>query len=476
MSTDHITYIQNLRTGTHTNDDGTNISTNFVVGSTQLDYIDADRANRMMFDKTKGSFNAGSADSTQWDTSNRGDYSVAMGQNCTASGTNSLAMGSENISSGLNSTAIGFNNTASGSYSVVSGIGNTGSGIRSVVFGGSNNTASGTYSISAGLANNASSTYAIAIGSTNTASSNMSIALGFNNTASTNSNPTAIGQYCTASGTNSVAIGLSCTASGNSSTSIGDLNNASGNYSVAMGYNSFATNPYSVSIGRENTSSGIHAVAIGTLCTASGTNSSAIGGNNTSSGNYSVAIGRLNTSGSPNSMALGNGAKIGTEKNGSFVWRSSLSTDEATEHGKAGSAHFICGPATGSEFRISFGSVSTDLNVGVSSGSGYAWAVSSDINLKENLVEHNYSDTLDRIMDMPIYTYNFKSVASGIKSIGPVAQDFNRLFPSDKDPLSIVDRDMCGVALAGIRGINEKLNEALASISALETELAALKT
>ena len=95
--------------------------------------------------------------------------------------------------------------------------------------------------------------------------------------------------------------------------------------------------------------------------------------------------------------------------------------------------------------------VSTGINV--TSETGYAWSTTSDINLKENLVEHIYSDTLARIMDMPIYTYNFKSVAPGIKSIGPVAQDFNRLFPSDKDPLSIVDRDMCGVALAGVRGV-----------------------
>jgi hypothetical protein len=75
-------------------------------------------------------------------------------------------------------------------------------------------------------------------------------------------------------------------------------------------------------------------------------------------------------------------------------------------------------------------------------------------------------------MGMPIYTYNFKSVDPGIKSIGPVAQDFNRLFPSDKDPLSIVDRDMIGVALAGIRGINNKLDAALARISELEAQIA----
>jgi hypothetical protein len=82
------------------------------------------------------------------------------------------------------------------------------------------------------------------------------------------------------------------------------------------------------------------------------------------------------------------------------------------------------------------------------------------------------AETLERIMEMPIYTYNFKSVDPGIKNIGPVAQDFNRLFPSDKDPLSIVDRDMIGVALAGIRGINNKLDAALIRISELEAQIA----
>jgi hypothetical protein len=180
-----------------------------------------------------------------------------------------------------------------------------------------------------------------------------------------------------------------------------------------------------------------------------------------------MAIGQLCTSKGENSIAIGKGAKIGADKNGSFVWRSSSSTDVATEHATAGSAHFICGPL--SEFRISFGTVSATS--AITSATGYAWASSSDINLKENLVEHTYSDTLEKIMEMPIYTYNFKSVDPGIKSIGPVAQDFNRLFPSNKDPLSIVDRDMTGVALAGIRGLNEKLNAALNRISDLEASL-----
>ena len=359
MSSDHTTHIHNLKTGTHTNLNGTNISNDFVVGSTQLDFIDTDRSNRMMFDKSKGSFYAGSTSDTQWDSANRGQYAAAFGRNCTASGQYSVAMGYNSVAENGNAFAFGNSNNVSGTNSV---------------------------------------------------------AMGANNIISGNA---------------SFAVGIGNTSSGLRSSSIGDGNNATGDYSLAFGYG------------------------------------------NTASADYSVTIGNLNTSNGLNSMALGTSANIGAGIDGSFVWRSSLSTDLAAEHGKDGSAHFICGSDTSSEFRISFGTVSTTPVI--SSATGYAWANVSDINLKENLVEHNYSDTLDRIMDMPIYTYNFKSVASGIKSIGPVAQDFNRLFPSDKDPLSIVDRDMCGVALAGSRGINMKLNDALARISALETELAALK-
>ena len=158
--------------------------------------------------------------------------------------------------------------------------------------------------------------------------------------------------------------------------------------------------------------------------------------------------------------------------------------------GGAGSAEFVCSHR--GAFRVLFGLDNDDTSSGlgavssVSSDTGYSWSTSSDINLKENLVEHNYSDTLDRIMDMPIYTYNFKTSAPGIKSIGPVAQDFNRLFPSDKDQLSIVERDMCGVALAGVKGVklgldslSDNVNTRFASnsdaTSALQSRIAVLE-
>ena len=212
----------------------------------------------------------------------------------------------------------------------------------------------------------------------------------------------------------------------------GHENTSSADYAIALGSTNTASGNYSVALGRYNNASGARSTIFGGYNnTASGEQSIAAGLLNIASAEHAIAIGSHNTAAGEHSLSIGKGAKIGAGINGSFVWRSYLSTDVATEHGKAGSAHFICGPAVGSEFRVSFGSVSSA--VATSGATGYAWANSSDINLKENLVEHNYSDTLDRIMDMPIYTYNFKSVASGITSIGPVAQDFNRLFPSDKE-------------------------------------------
>ena len=384
--------------------------TSFVVGSDRLnDDPDAtgNKDKRMLFDKTKGAFRAGIATGSQWDSSNRGNYSAAFGSN--------------NIASGISSFAVGTNNTVNGENTISLGNLNT-------------------------VSINTGGTSAIAIGSSN-------------NIVGTSQYAIAIGQYNT-------------TSTGNNSVLIGDTNTSGSSH-------------HSIAIGHTNTSSGSDSVAIGEFNTASGANSFAIGYGdstsirNTASGIGSIAIGHNNTSSGVDSVALGTNATV--SQSFSFLWNgdNTLGTTavsrELTSGDASGSAFFWCA-ATG-VFRINFGAASTATQT--SSATGFAWSVASDINLKENLVEHNYSDTLARIMDMPIYTYNFKSVAPGIKSIGPVAQDFNRLFPSDKDPLSIVDRDMCGVALAGVRGVKlglDSLSESTDSrINALELRVATLE-
>ncbi|MHA1370480.1 MAG: hypothetical protein ACTSRA_12305 [Promethearchaeota archaeon] len=80
----------------------------FVFGSPQLDDDgDADHDYRMFFDKDKGAFRAGIAESTTWDSSNRGTGSFAIGKNTTASGANSHAEGYLSVAFGEGSHAAG---------------------------------------------------------------------------------------------------------------------------------------------------------------------------------------------------------------------------------------------------------------------------------------------------------------------------------------------------------------------------------
>lgn len=72
----------------------------FVFGSPQLadDGVSAHDA-RVWFDKSKGAFRAGKAQSTEWDDANVGDQSVALGLNTKASGPYSCAIGKSAVAS-----------------------------------------------------------------------------------------------------------------------------------------------------------------------------------------------------------------------------------------------------------------------------------------------------------------------------------------------------------------------------------------
>lgn len=501
--------------------------TSFVVGSTSLDdngSINTEK--RMLYDKATGAFRAGRAESTQWDSANRGTNSTALGLNNIASGINSFAAGSGNTTSGVNSTALGNANivgrgitsdSTPGSASFAVGDTNIVSGDNSVAIGYSNQ-------IGDGVALDQTFRYtdnSIIIGSNNAilgilnARSEKSMILGSNCSVEYSSYSTAIGQHCTASGTTGTGI--------TNATAIGQYSNASGNNSVAIGYGTNTTTNSnkasgvgSIAIGFKNVSSGSNSVAIGNYCTASYENSFAIGYGdvsgirNTASAGGSFAIGFGCTASTTNSICMGYRASVDTTLSGwtsesaverTFFWNGDSAAGSYAYNN--GSACFRIGSS--GEFRIQN---NADAGAHIGSNSSYVWTTNSDVNLKENLVEHNYLDTLERIMEMPIYTYNFKILDPKITNIGPIAQDFNRLFPSGKSALHISDNDKCGVALAGVKGVKleldslstsvdscfasnsettsalqsritvleSSLTSALAQIAALESRLAALET
>ena len=55
------------------------------------------------------------------------------------------------------------------------------------------------------------------------------------------------------------------------------------------------------------------------------------------------------------------------------------------------------------------------------------WTNASDANLKENFQAINSGDVLQRVVSMPMRSWNYKAEV-GVKHIGPTAQDFYAAF------------------------------------------------
>ena len=120
---------------------------------------------RMMWYPKKAAFRAGKVDGTEWNDSNIGNYSTAMGSSTTASAEYSTALGYGSKASGNFSTALGYLTTASDN-------GSTAFGQGTLAYAGAS-TAFGDYSRA--LASNST-----AMGKLTTASGNASTVMGVN--------------------------------------------------------------------------------------------------------------------------------------------------------------------------------------------------------------------------------------------------------------------------------------------------------
>ena len=105
----------------------------------------------------------------------------------------------------------------------------------------------------------------------------------------------------------------------------------------------------------------------------------------------------------------------------------------------------------------------------------------SDRNIKDNIQAVDAADILDRVVQMPVSTWVYKTEPD-IPHIGPMAQDFRSLFNVGKDDKTIYTVDAQGVAMAAIQGLYQlvqkkdaELSQQQAHIAALEARLEALE-
>jgi len=111
---------------------------------------------------------------------------------------------------------------------------------------------------------------------------------------------------------------------------------------------------------------------------------------------------------------------------------------------------------------------------------GTTWVNGSDRNAKEDFTSVDPRAVLDKVSALPISEWKYKVEADGTRHLGPVAQDFHAAFGlNGQDETHIATVDESGVALAAIKGLNEKLEtgsqQAETRIQRLETENAELK-
>lgn len=179
----------------------------------------SDAGRRMMWYPDKSAFRVGYVTSSQWNQTNIGVHSVAMGYNTIASSNASTALGNTTTASGYSSTALGNNTDATGHSATAMGLSTIASGDFSTAMG-YNSTALGNFSISMGYSANAIGDYSFAFGATS-----VSIA----------ENSMAIGRYTVASGIASMSLGYSTKAKSFGGTVVGAFNDSS-NAASSIGF------------------------------------------------------------------------------------------------------------------------------------------------------------------------------------------------------------------------------------------------
>ena len=172
--------------------------------------------------------------------------------------------------------------------------------------------------------------------------------------------------------------------------------------------------------------------------------------------------GRGNVTAGDYSFAAGRRAKA--NNNGAFVWGDFYDGDITTS-----AANQFRARASGGVTFYTNAALTTGVTVGAGGG---LWSSVSDSTLKRNLRLVDTKLILDKVSQLPIKQWSYKSQDPSIEHIGPTAQDFWKLFHVGDDSLTISTIDPSGIALAAIQELSKKVQE----IDILKSQNADLQT
>jgi trimeric autotransporter adhesin len=350
------------------------------------------------------------------------------------------------ISAGGAFVGAGVSNGASGAGSSVgAGYHNTASGIDSIVGNGASNTASGLDS-------------AVAGGYFNVAAGSQSFA-GAGSLSSVTGNGSFVG-----AGDYTYQKACGCTAAGNqmsgtdSFVGAGDQNAVSADESFVGSGQSNSITPaaaYSAIVGGgRNSAGGEYAAVLG-------------GYGNSATGSYGVVAGGDGNIAS-GVLSFAGGYHADAVHNGSFVW-SDYSSGSALLKDAAAN-QFVVRASGGADV---YSNEAATAGVKLGPGSG-TWASLSDRTAKADIEPLDGASILAKVAALPISTWRYKT-ESGVRHVGPMAQDFYAAFGVGEDDRHLTSIDEDGVALAAIKGLHRENARLQSRLAALEAKVQAME-
>lgn len=282
----------------------------------------------------------------------------------------------------------------------------------------------------------------------------------------------AFGYNTVASGSFSAAVGSDNVASGPYSFVAGNNNQVGGSYAVAIGQNATVAGAYSAAFGLGTLVSSPYSMAWGRESSATGAYSTAGGVEATASGIAALAYGSRVTASAPSSVALGSHVSTSTRA-GSFIFGDDsgvLSTVPTANN------QFVV-RATGGVRFITAINLINGCEIAPTTGNFLCTGTitsSSDRHRKQDVRSLDGEEVLARVARIPVTTWSFIDEPD-VRHAGPMAQDFYAAFGLGVNEVTIGYTDINGINMRAIQALEQRTRDLMEQISALRSELAALK-
>lgn len=233
---------------------------------------------------------------------------------------------------------------------------------------------------------------------------------------------------------------------------------------------------HSVAMGNDVRATASSATAFGLRTRAMQVSSFAVGEDNVASGAASVAMGyHAHTNARQGSFVFADRSTVDTIRAGtnhSANWRTSGGFRIFSSSNLTTGMTFQSG-ASVSNWGQSNAVISTSTGALLTTGG--VWQNASDVNRKHRFEQISNEEILGKLRKLPVTRWSYKVEADSIKHIGPMAQDFYAAFGLGGDNRSIGTVDADGVALAGIKALEERTRNLAAELESLKADNAALR-